>query len=124
MNLFFRRVRYEVLQATGQKQSPTTYEALPVDRLVFRPALPTPPIAAAPPSPAMDESVWRYVNRENVASLKQFLSDYPASAHAGEADWSRRWTGIGSRGCDDRAATRAPDAPALARRRGSIAADG
>ncbi len=85
VNLFFRRVRFDVLNATGQKQAPATYEALPVDRLVFRPGLATPPVVASPPSPAMDEIAWRYVNRDNAASLKQFLSDYPASAFASEA---------------------------------------
>lgn len=46
VNLFFRRVRAEVLRTTHQRQEPATYESLPADRFVFR--LPS---SVAPPSP-------------------------------------------------------------------------
>lgn len=54
VNLLFRRVRSEVLRATGNKQEPATYESLPEDRFVFRP-LPLVPAASSkstPPAPA------------------------------------------------------------------------
>ncbi|MDP4024671.1 caspase family protein [Methylobacterium sp. NEAU 140] len=49
VNLFFRRVRSEVLRATHQRQEPATYESLPDDRFVFR--VPPPAGQASAPAP-------------------------------------------------------------------------
>ena len=51
VNLFFRRVRADVLSATDQKQEPATYESLPAERYVFRPApVIAPTVSVVPPA--------------------------------------------------------------------------
>lgn len=56
VNLFFRLVRAEVLRVTGNKQEPATYESLPAERFVLRPALApssasSAALATTPPQP-------------------------------------------------------------------------
>ncbi len=76
VNLFFRRVRVEVLRATANRQEPATYESLPDDRFVVRPAPPAAmpvPSPSAPPAPGPTAALTPAVPAPAVARSRRAL---------------------------------------------------
>jgi hypothetical protein len=83
----FRKVRSDVLAATGQQQSPAIYGELSARQLYFNPSgsgQQTAPVTTTLTMPSAAE--WAGVDRNSVSELKTFILHHPSSL---ETDYAR-----------------------------------
>ncbi len=83
INFLFRNIRDDVLAATKNQQEPFTYGSLSKDAIYLNSA----PVAQGEGPPiGGDEIAWAFLNgSQDVESLQRFVTTFPQSAHAGEA---------------------------------------
>ncbi len=83
----FRKIRSDVLDATGQRQSPAIYGELSKRQLYFKPAAAAPQITPGKPA-AVDEAAveWNGLDKNSEAMLETFIARHGSSSFADYAN--------------------------------------
>ena len=83
IQFLFRKVRSDVLAATGGAQQPAEYHSLGDKELFLLPPASSVPVVG-PPVPALSEAAreWARVDKSSMAELETFRRRHPASAEA------------------------------------------
>jgi hypothetical protein len=85
VSFLFRKVRDDVMAATGREQQPFVYGSLSGQSIYLKNGNGLPAISATT-VPYADDALWDFVKGSDAAtSYEEFLRRFPASAHAPEA---------------------------------------
>lgn len=83
INFLFRKVRDEVINATGGRQEPFTYGSLPSRRIYLKDPQATAGDDAQPPAQSLDREVWDSIkDTKSQAVLQAFAERFPDSIYA------------------------------------------